>query len=42
MPAYRLTMYASIDAESFEEAEQIYKSGSFLIDYHDIEEEDLI
>lgn len=39
MPDYQVIVYGYITADSLEEAEEIYESGKWYPDYHEIEDE---
>lgn len=40
MAEYQVIVYGWITADSLEEAEEIYESGDWFPDYHEIEDED--
>lgn len=40
MADYQVIVYGYITADSLEEAEAIYESGDWFVDYHVIEDED--
>jgi len=39
MTSYQVIVYGYITADSLQEAEEIYESGEWSVDYHEIEDE---
>jgi hypothetical protein len=40
MKTYEITIYATVEASSLEEAEMLYSNGEYSIDYHEISDYD--
>lgn len=40
MKTYEITIYATVEASSLEEAEMLYSNGDYSIDYHEISDYD--